>query len=68
MQFLLALVDAMCEIPAATSSDTDEEELHQNIFSAFLDMFTSFQAGRQTGSVLDRRRNWASGTELPLRT
>ena len=42
----------MCELPTATSSDTDEEELHQNIFNAFLDIFTSMQLGYRLEAYL----------------
>ena len=37
---LVVLVDAMCELLEATSSVTDEEEHHQNILNAFLDLCT----------------------------
>ena len=33
----------MCERPAESLSDTDEEESRQNIFNAFLHIVTSFQ-------------------------
>ena len=46
---------------AETSSDTDQEELHQNIFSVFLDICHELLFGRQTGSVPDGRRNGTSG-------
>ena len=57
---LLALVDAMCESPAATSSDTGEEELHQNIFNPFFDIFTSFSVGDRLGAYLTgkKRAEW----------
>ena len=38
---LLARVDALCEFLEATSSDTDEEQLHRKILNPFLDMLTS---------------------------
>ena len=59
---LMALVEAMCKFPAATSSDTDEEEFHQHIFN--VDVVTSHRPSERHGRVLDLGRNWASGTEL----
>ena len=41
----MALVDAMCEFPAATSSDTYEEEFHQNIFN--VDIVTSYRVSER---------------------
>ena len=35
LSVLSALADAMCEFPAATSSDTDEEEFHRILFLTF---------------------------------
>ena len=45
-------VDAMCELHAETPSGTDEEELHQNIFNAFLAIVTSFQLGDRLQAYL----------------
>ena len=53
----------MCELPAATSADTDEEELRQNILNALLGIFTSFQPGDRLEAYLTGRRNRSSGTE-----
>ena len=63
---LLALVEAMCESLPATSSDTDEEQLHQNIFNVFLDMVTSFQLGDRLEAYLTEEE-LVSWTVLPLR-
>ena len=52
---LLALVDAMCELLAATSSDTDGEELHQNISNVFLDTVTGFQLGDKLEAYLTEK-------------
>ena len=40
---VLSYADAMCELPPGSSSDTSEEERHQNIFNGFLNIVTSFQ-------------------------
>ena len=47
VQFLMALVDAMCEFP---SSDTDEEEFHQNIFN--VDIVTSYRPSERLEEYL----------------
>ena len=41
----LSFATVMCILHAETLSESHEEELHQHIFDAFLDMFTSFQLG-----------------------
>ena len=47
---LMALEDAMCEFPAATSSDTDEEEFHHNIFN--VDVVTSYRPSERLEEYL----------------
>ena len=46
----MALVDAMCEFPAATSSDTNEEEFRQNIFN--VDIVTSYRLSERLDEYL----------------
>ena len=46
----MALVDAMCEFLAATSSDTDEEEFHQNIFN--VDIVTIYRPSERLDEYL----------------
>ena len=64
---LLSLVDAMCEFLAATSSDTGEEELHENI-NVFLDLVTSFHLGDRLEVYLTEEELGRVGLCLPLRT
>ena len=65
---LLALVDAMSEFLASTSSDTDEAELHENIFNVFLDMVTSFHLDDRLEVYLTEEERGRVGLCLPLRT
>ena len=36
---------AMCELPAESSSDTDEDISHQNMFNTLLNIVTIYQTG-----------------------
>ena len=38
-------VDAMCELPTESLSDTDEDISRQNMFNAFLHIVTSYPTG-----------------------
>ena len=51
------LVGAMCKFPAATSSDTDEEEFHQHIFNVFLHIVTSYR-------LCERLEEYLTGEEI----
>ena len=59
---LLALVDTLCELLEATSSVTDEEEPHQNIFNAFLDFCTGcFHVGDSLEAYLPEEESGRDG-------
>ena len=68
-----SFADAMCELPAESLSDSDEEELHHNIFDAFQDIVTNFLLGDRLEASLTEEEIERVGlcchfrTGLPLR-
>ena len=65
----LNFAKVLCVFHAETFSESDEEELNQNIFDdASPGHVHELPAWRQSGGVLDGRRNGPSGTELLLCT
>ena len=59
------LCNSNVRVPAATSSDTDEEELRQNILNALLGIFMSFQPGDRLEAYLTGRRNQPAMSRTP---